>query len=145
MWIKCLSKGIDTIFVVTHCGLVTSFGYIDLDQHWLRQWIVAWRHQAITRTNGVLPQKVFCGIHLRKILQGVLMNLKGNMSSDITLFLFTSTSRHSVNLTHWGWNKMAAIFQITFSKSLLWKLWILIQISLRYIPTGPINNHPALV
>ena len=34
----------------THCGLVTPFGDIDLGQHWLREWLGAWRHQAITQT-----------------------------------------------------------------------------------------------
>ena len=32
-------------------GLVTPSGDIDLGQHWLRQSIVAWRHQAINWTN----------------------------------------------------------------------------------------------
>ena len=36
---------------LTHWGLVTPYGVIDLGQHWLRLWLVAWRHQAITCTN----------------------------------------------------------------------------------------------
>ena len=36
---------------LTHCGLSTPYGDIELGQHWLRQWLVAWRHQAITWTN----------------------------------------------------------------------------------------------
>ena len=36
---------------LTHCGLVTPFGTRDLGQHWFSQWLVAWRHQAITWTN----------------------------------------------------------------------------------------------
>ena len=31
--------------------LVTPYGDIDLGQHWLRQRLVAWRHQTITWTN----------------------------------------------------------------------------------------------
>ena len=36
---------------LTHCGLVMPYGDRDLGQHWLRSWLVAWRHQAITWTN----------------------------------------------------------------------------------------------
>ena len=36
---------------LTHCGLVTPYGKRYLNQHWLRYWLVAWRHQAITWTN----------------------------------------------------------------------------------------------
>ena len=37
--------------ILTHWGLVTPFGDIELGHHWLRQRLVAWRHQAITWTN----------------------------------------------------------------------------------------------
>ena len=37
--------------VLTHCGLMTPYGDRDLGQHWLRQWLVAWWHQAISWTN----------------------------------------------------------------------------------------------
>ena len=37
--------------MLTHCGLVTLYGDIDLSQHWLRQWLVATWHQAITWSN----------------------------------------------------------------------------------------------
>ena len=30
---------------LTHCGLVTPYGDIDLGQHWVRSWLVVWRHQ----------------------------------------------------------------------------------------------------
>ena len=35
----------------TYYDLVTRYGDIDLDQHSLRQWLVAWRLQVITWTN----------------------------------------------------------------------------------------------
>ena len=35
---------------LNHCGLVTPYGNMDLGQHWLRLWLVAWWHQAITLT-----------------------------------------------------------------------------------------------
>ena len=36
---------------LTHCGLVAPHDDMDLSQHWLRQWLAAWLHQAITWTN----------------------------------------------------------------------------------------------
>ena len=36
---------------LTHGSLVMPYGEIDLGQHWLRWWLVAWQHQAITWTN----------------------------------------------------------------------------------------------
>ena len=36
---------------LTHWPLVTPYGDKDLGQLWLRQWLVAWWHQAITWTN----------------------------------------------------------------------------------------------
>ena len=34
----------------------------DIDKHWLRLWLAAWRHQAITWSNTDLSSKVFCSI-----------------------------------------------------------------------------------
>ena len=50
-------------------------------------------------------------------------------------------------LTHWGRDKMAAIFQTRFFKCVFMneKRWISISISLKFVPKGPINNSPALV
>ena len=36
---------------LTHCGLITHYGHTDLGQDWLRLWLVAWRHLAITWTS----------------------------------------------------------------------------------------------
>ena len=47
---------------LTHCGPVTSYGDIGLSQHWLRKWLVAWWHQAITWPNVDLSSIGFCGI-----------------------------------------------------------------------------------
>ena len=51
------------------------------------------------------------------------------------------------HLTHWGWDKMANIFQTTFSNAFSWKenVWIAIKISLKFVPRGLINNIPASV
>ena len=50
-------------------------------------------------------------------------------------------------LTHWGQDKMAAIFQAAFSNASSWikNVWISIKISLQFVPKGPINNIPGLV
>ena len=39
---------------------------VALRQHWLRQWLVAWRHQAITWTNVDFLSIRICGIHLEQ-------------------------------------------------------------------------------
>ena len=39
---------------------------ICVNQHWLEQWCVAWRHQAIVGTNAYFSLVMFCGIYLRK-------------------------------------------------------------------------------
>ena len=56
---------------LTHCGLVTPYGGMDLGQHWFREWLVAWRHQAITRTNVDLSSIRHSRIHLRAISQEI--------------------------------------------------------------------------
>ena len=51
-------------FILTHCDLVMPYGDIDLGQHWLREWLVAWRHQAIIWTNVGLSSVRSIVIHL---------------------------------------------------------------------------------
>ena len=48
-------------------------------------------------------------------------------------------------LTHWGLDKMADIFQTTFSNAFSWMKMLPIKMSLTFVPHGPINNIPALV
>ena len=52
-----------------------------------------------------------------------------------------------VVLTHWGLDKMAAMFQTTFWKAFAWNenIWILIKISLKFVPIGLIDNKWELV
>ena len=52
---------------LTNCGLVTPYGGRDLDQHWFRYWLVAWRHQAITWTNVDLSSQRSRNVNLRAI------------------------------------------------------------------------------
>ena len=46
-------------------------------------------------------------------------------------------------LTHWGRDKMAAIFQTTFSNEFSWMK--MLEFRLKFVPKGPINNIPLLV
>ena len=48
--------------------------------------------------------------------------------------------------THWGRDKIDAISQTTFSSAFSWmkNVWISINISLKFVPKGPINHIPAL-
>ena len=50
-------------------------------------------------------------------------------------------------LTHHPLDKIAAVSQTIFSDAFSWvkKKCILIKISLKFIPKGPIDNNPALV
>ena len=53
-------------------------------------------------------------------------------------------------LTHWGRDKMAGISQTTIWNAFSWMkiyehVWISINISLKFVPKGRINNIPALV
>ena len=41
--------------MLTHCSLVMLYGNMDLHQHWLRCWLVAWWYQAISP----LPELMF--------------------------------------------------------------------------------------
>ena len=54
---------------------------------------------------------------------------------------------NSSKLTHWDHDKMATIVQTTFSNAFHWmkNVWTSINISLKFVPKGLINNIPALV
>ena len=53
----------------------------------------------------------------------------------------------ATNVTHLSLDKMAAISQTIFSDAFLWMKisHILIKISLKFVPKGPIDNNPAMV
>ena len=48
-------------------------------------------------------------------------------------------------LTHWGRDKMAAIFQTTFSSGFSWMKMYEFRLTFKFVPWGPINNIPTLV
>ena len=61
LWEICSNSWNDLKNDFNHCGPVTPYADIDVYQHWLRKWLVAWRHQAITWTNFDSSSKIFCG------------------------------------------------------------------------------------
>ena len=56
---------------LTHCGLMTPYGDLDLGQHWPRWWLVALQHQAITWASIDLSSGWPSKIHLRVISQEI--------------------------------------------------------------------------
>ena len=58
-----------------------------------------------------------------------------------------SSVTFQARLTHWGRDKMADIFQTTFSHAFSWmkNVWIFIKISMKFVPKGPIDKIPSLV
>ena len=75
---------------LNHCCLLTPYGDINLGQHWLRLWLAAWRHQAITWTNVDLSSVRSTGIHLRAILQEIPQPSVSEISLKITYLKFCS-------------------------------------------------------
>ena len=73
IWLKFVPKGPNwqkSINGLTHHPLVIPYGDRDLSEHWLRQWLIAWWHQAITRTNDFWLVR-FCEINPRAMSQHV--------------------------------------------------------------------------
>ena len=65
-----------------------AYGDRDLGQNWLRWWLVAWRHRAITWTSVDLPSVRSIGIHLTTILQEILQPSITKISWKITILKF---------------------------------------------------------
>ena len=80
---------------LTHCGLMMRYGNIDLGQHWLRQWLVTWQHQAITWTKLTCHQRCFCGVHLRTAhtIMKCLWNWSKHINGDYTFKIITTSPR----------------------------------------------------
>ena len=58
-------------YLLTHCGLVMPYDNIDLDQHWFREWLVAWQHQAITWTSVDLSSVRSSDNHTRAVSEEI--------------------------------------------------------------------------
>ena len=126
------------------------------DQHWLRWWLDAkynmsanhlnqlW-HSPLTRVNVTRPAQTVSYtavnhantvlITLWMFICMLILTIYATICVPLEFTLEMGTHFESIHnrvlrivLTHWGRDKMAAIFQI----------------SLKFVPTGPINNIPAL-
>ena len=78
---------------LTQCGLMTPYGDINLSQLWLRQWLVAWQHQAITWTNVDLLSVRSNDNHLRAISQVIPEPLIMKTSLKLTYLRHPSNTR----------------------------------------------------
>ena len=54
---------------LNHYAPMTPYGDIHWGQHWVKKWLVAWRHNAIAWNNVDFFLTKFCDIHLRAISQ----------------------------------------------------------------------------
>ena len=75
---------------LSHGSLVTPYGDIGLGQHWLRWWLVAWWHQAITWTNVDLSSIMSAGIHLSAISHKIPQSLISEINWNIISLKFHS-------------------------------------------------------
>ena len=119
---------------LTNCGPVTPYGGRDLGQHWFRQWLVAWRHQAITWTNVDLTSLMSSDVHLRAI------SLEISQPSVTKISLKVIFLRFYWSLT--GANEL--ILQVFISSSYR-KLISSHEIDLRWVSYNPIEDNSTLV
>ena len=57
---------------LSHFGPVMTYYDIDLGQHWLRYWLVAWWHQALAKTNVDLSWLVLWNLSKTNFVKGAL-------------------------------------------------------------------------
>ena len=95
-----LSLGKDTQAWISELILVTPYGDVNCGQHWLRLWVVAWWHQAITWTNVDISPVRCSGMHLRAISQEILQPWITKISLRITYLKFNSNLPGASELTH---------------------------------------------
>ena len=100
---------------LTHCGLVTPYDDIDLGQHWLRLWLGAWRHQAITWTSVDLSSVKSSDIHLNTIAQEIPQPPITKISLKMTCLRFHLNLPGANELTHCAVNKITAAPQLLSS------------------------------
>ena len=67
--------------------------------------------------------------------------------SLVQRLLLIASCGQLICLTHWGRDKIAPIFPDDILTCIFWNkiVWTSIIISLKFVPTGPIDNGPALV
>ena len=82
---------------------MTPYGNRDLGQHWLRQWLDAWRHQAITWTNADFSSFKSSDIHIRAISQEMPQSSITKILLKITYLKFYWNSPGANELTSPKW------------------------------------------
>ena len=74
---------------LTHCGMAKPYGKMNMGRHWLRQWLVAWRHQVITWTNVDFHMwGSLTGIRLRAISERVPKLLLFMMCENCSFLIY---------------------------------------------------------
>ena len=71
-----------------------------------------------------------------------------HFANDIIRLIFENKNDWiSSRISHWGRDNMATIYQTTFSTEFFLNenVWILIKVSLKFVPKVPINNIPGFV
>ena len=119
---------------------------------------VSWTWDLFTRLwrnmCGPLSNLVELWYIVLRIMMMMMMMMKWIMEEllldDIKVCLrhfYSDRNQHLTHLTHWGRDKMDAISQTTLWSAFSWmkNVWIPIEISLKFVPKGPIDNIPALV
>ena len=115
---------------LTHCGLVTPYGGRDLGQYWFRQWLVAWRHQAITWTNVDWSSAKTSDIHIRAMSQQMPQSSITKIRLKVTYPKFHSNfpgaselTRCRLVTTH-GVNDLDHYWIRQWLVALIGKLWV---------------------
>ena len=118
-WVNLSVTDVMTICYLlnANCGLVTSYGDIDLDQHWLRLWLVTWPGRAIAWTNIDLILMGFSGIHLRAISLRVSTALYNGFEN---YFKKTATSPRG---------QLVEEYKIRHNTPLSYRLWYVIFVA----------------
>ena len=97
------------------------YGDWDLCHYWLRKWLVAWHHQAITWTNSDFSLVRLSDIHLRASSLEIPQSSTNKMIWKIKYLKYHSNVPRVNELTHWGRDKkIATTSQRTFSIAFSW-------------------------
>ena len=129
--------------ILTLCGLLMSYGDLDLVQHWLRWWFAAWWHQTMIWTDVYLKYR--CSVvytwekfhrdrcpnskvHVAHMGPTWVLSAPGrphvgpmNLAIRVVILVVLCETHPCLNfnnsLTHWGRHKINAILQ-TFSNAM---------------------------
>ena len=96
----------------------------------------------ISCENGPFYKEVGLQVALSATNQTSVQSMDWYVTKQRILYSSWSFGSKIITLTHWGRDKMAAIFNSIFLNE---NVWIPIKFSLKFVPKGPINNISALV